>query len=762
VAAVKNSRRYLVIACLLPVAALLTTAARSHEPVSQELLAQFAKDGSDQEREARVLRLKQFRMADGMTQRAAYKVRRAALEASGKTAAETTRALTSGPYYSFPFTSHPELLSTGTVKTLTVLVDFKDMRAPGAASGLTADSIRKNIYQGGTPEAAPYESVRDYYRRASQGLLEIQGNVLGWHSLPGNRASYEPVKASAALPPEQRDAQQSLNDNTAIFNILASALDAADATHDFSQYDNDYDGDIDLVTIIYSGKSGNWGSFWWAYRWEFFAPAASTKLFDGLRVKQFVFQDADARAMAPMEFDPTTLIHETGHALGLADYYDYKPGQGPDGGVGGLDMMHANQGNQNAFSRYLLDWIKPTTLGFGQPATRTLNASGSSATSDKAIAIFPDITTSDAPSQEMFIIENRHPIGNDRGLPGRGILIWHIDASVSEGGDDFEYDNSYTPRKLIRLVRADNEADFGEYERATALTYFNSGNAFTPTSSPSSRDYLGRDTRIAIDQIGAPGETMTLRVGFTGPATPLPQPAPPTQAPVDALAVPPTIEAALQLPAVIDLDTLEAIDRALLRTTPAALASQWKANRDTQSVVPENRRTVLRLLASHWAAKDGESAVRALLDLPPEEAALRGEVRSALNAWANSAPSTAARWYLADEQKALRARPDSSLGEFPQLAFAGLYTANSLDAIRGIERLSSARDIMSAVDGILRASTLKGESIEALSAKFLASTPDIARARLQMARAVRDAEKSIKDQAKRREFRDALRQERAE
>jgi hypothetical protein len=115
---------------------------------------------------------------------------------------------------------------------------------------------------------------------------------------------------------------------------------------------------------------------------------------------------------------------------------------------------------------------------------------------------------------------------------------------------------------------------------------------------------------------------------------------------------------------------------------------------------------------------------------------------------------------LAEEQKPLRARPDSNLGVFPELAFAGLYAANSLDAIRGIERLSSTREIVSAVDGILRASALKGESIEALSAKFPASTPDIVRAQLQLARALRDAEKGIKDREKRKEFRDAMRQER--
>jgi hypothetical protein len=65
--------------------------------------------------------------------------------------------------------------------------------------------------------------------------------------------------------------------------MLSEVLDAFDATHDFAQYDNDNDGDIDLVTLLYAGPNTGWGSFWWAYRWAFFIPEASTKRFDGKR-----------------------------------------------------------------------------------------------------------------------------------------------------------------------------------------------------------------------------------------------------------------------------------------------------------------------------------------------------------------------------------------------------------------------------------------------------------------------------------------------
>jgi len=54
------------------------------------------------------------------------------------------------------------------------------------------------------------------------------------------------------------------------------------------------------------------------------------------------------------------VIHETGHALGLPDYYDYDDKVGPRGGVGGLDMMDNNWGDHNPFSKWLLGWLELT------------------------------------------------------------------------------------------------------------------------------------------------------------------------------------------------------------------------------------------------------------------------------------------------------------------------------------------------------------------------------------------------------------------
>src|SRR5256885_2308240 len=82
--------------------------AQAHEELSQKTLAEYVANGTLQERKDRIANLKQFRMTESHAQRAIYKMRRAALEASGVSPADAARALTSGPSMAFPYTARPE------------------------------------------------------------------------------------------------------------------------------------------------------------------------------------------------------------------------------------------------------------------------------------------------------------------------------------------------------------------------------------------------------------------------------------------------------------------------------------------------------------------------------------------------------------------------------------------------------------------------------------------------------------------------------
>jgi M6 family metalloprotease-like protein len=671
-------------------------------------------DGTFEERTERVRWLGEYRMSSALEQDAVYRLKKEALQASGMSSRDISQYFFGGRVMAFPYAATPQLKSSGTQKTLTLLIDFKDHRAEKELPGMTPDIFRQNIYGAGTAAAQrckPYESVNAYYKRASQGKVDIQGNVLGWYHFPKNRNEYEPP---AGLPEDQRAAAN----NLAIFKIVSEALNSLGASHDFAQYDNNNDGNIGLVTILYAGPNTGWFGFWWAYQWNFFVPDAETTTFGGKKLKQFVFSFVEKRDGS--DFDPTTLVHETGHAFGLADYYDYN---GKNGGVGGIDMMDANKGNQNAFSRWLLDWIQPEIIGGGSPAVHQLVASGSINNAHKAIAIFPKLHNGNAPGQEMFIVENRFRVGNDSGLarlPSDGLLVWHVAADPDAANTGFLYDNSYTERKLIRLMRADSADDFPYRVPAGPGTYFIPPREFTPNSTPNTNSYTGEGTNIVLTNISEPGETMSLKIGFLPSSSPSP---PAKQAPAaqqSAEPSPPAKQAAAQQSAEapkqdVDLSQMEKLLSEYRNATPEVLKTAWQ---EALKESPEQRASrqsevVRQLILTQWAAKDGNAAVQALLEQPTNEFTKEAFSR-VMETWANHNPASASKWYFAaGNQKEMENRDLAAGKLFAEPVFKWYAQNDYKKAVSLLDKVQVS-EIGGALNSIKEVATTEG------TASFLA------------------------------------------
>ena len=126
-------------------------------------------------------------------------------------------------------------------------------------------------------------------------------------------------------------------------------------------------------------------------------------------------------------------MHETGHILGLPDYYDYDGSIGPKGGLGGWDMMDYNWGDHNAFSKYLLGWIDPVVISSGTHQI-ILPPSGTTS-SDNTVLIMPNAVPDSF--GEFFLVQYREPgTGNDPLKTGlnKAVWIWHVDSTLSGGG----------------------------------------------------------------------------------------------------------------------------------------------------------------------------------------------------------------------------------------------------------------------------------------------------------------------------------------
>ena len=295
-------------------------------------------------------------------------------------------------------------------------------------------------------------------------------------------------------------------------------MQAQDADTDYAQYDNDGDGYIDAINVLWTGPTGAWLTFWWGYRWSFWVDDAATTTFDGKKLRYFTWQKLETRDNNK-DFNPTTLIHETGHLLGLPDLYDYKTGSGLKGGVGGFDIMDGNKGNPNGFSRWMMDWISPVVIGAGGLQSYNLRASGdNTATGNQAVVIFPNASSSQF--QEFFLVENRTRTGNDGGLsnlPADGLAIWHVDSTLTADGKDFAFRNTDSPtattHKLVRLVQADGLASIESNAAGVdAGDFWNLGDVFGTTTS---RDYAGVLTNATVSNISADGLGMTADIGFS-------------------------------------------------------------------------------------------------------------------------------------------------------------------------------------------------------------------------------------------------------
>ena len=384
-----------------------------------------------------------------------------------------------------PFAPPPSwrgLQTTGNVKLLTLLIAFSDYPPTN-----TQSYIHSNLFGRGDPARYPYESLAAYYTRSSYGQLAISGNTIGWYTTAYARSEV----------PQTTSGRE---------DLIKEALNYYNSTgHDFTQYDNDGDGDIDYLIIIWTGPNNGWANFWWGY-YTGFSDGSYT--IDGKTIDRISWQ-WESNPIGGI-FNPRVVIHETGHALGVPDYYDYDSTVGPLGGVGGLDMMHGNMGDHNCFSKWMLDWLTPTYVPFCETAM-PLRTSGEY---PDAVMVFPGAGSDDLFS-EYFMVQNRYRAGNDDTpeMPGNGLIIWHVDATLDASGASFLYDNSFTSHKLLRLMEADGLEEIESSGYADAEDYYIGGDEFGPNTIPNSSLYSGAASDVGVANISAVSPQMTVSVG---------------------------------------------------------------------------------------------------------------------------------------------------------------------------------------------------------------------------------------------------------
>jgi len=448
----------------LAAAALLLTyhqLALALEPPTREQIEKYRRNGTLADRVAAAYRIGNHRVAPHLV--------RSFGERFGVAAAKSEAMPSSLP-------------ATGSPNMFALLIEFSDHRGRFDAS-----HIDQGLFGDGHSSRYPYESLRDFYRRSSYGLLDIRGSTLGWYRTPYTRSAVE----------------QTAGGREALIFEAVSHFDRQG--HDFSRYDNNGDGRIDYFVVIYAGPPDEWVDFWWAY----YQPwSDDSYVVDGKRFSWYSFQGE-----GPSPYSPRVVIHETGHALGLPDYYDYDEpagtaGEGPPGGLGGLDMMDHNSGDHNCFSKFLLGWISPRIVSQG---SNQVSLRPSDTEADAALLMHGEAPFD--PYAEYFLVQYRRRQGNDADLPADGLMIWHVDARLHELGGVL-CNNSSTDHKLLRLMEADGLEEIEQEGRTDTGDFYRPGDAFGTATRPSSHRYDGAPTNLIVDSISQTNESMSFQASL--------------------------------------------------------------------------------------------------------------------------------------------------------------------------------------------------------------------------------------------------------
>lgn len=239
-----------------------------------------------------------------------------------------------------------DLPSVGDVEILVIPVTFEGYSHIGSEE--EREVVRNDLAYTffGESTSTGWESVSSYYYKSSYGKLNISGGVSPWFTLDKSPEELEKVSAYA--------------DPT--FYVLRKAIDwYKNSFDDIDRYDSNNDKVIDAVWLVYDAPSGYTSNdIWWAFTfWDYqngyvgiqdnYAYTYAWASYD------FMYEGEYTNGNDKLG-DAHTFIHETGHILGLDDYYDYDSKTSP---VGCLDMMDGNIGDHNSYSKFLMDWADP-------------------------------------------------------------------------------------------------------------------------------------------------------------------------------------------------------------------------------------------------------------------------------------------------------------------------------------------------------------------------------------------------------------------
>lgn len=349
---------------------------------------------------------------------------------------------------------------TGSPRAIVLLVQFANRPfkvQPRKAFNQYLNSMADKHQDFGNAEDRNTGSVKRYFSDMSGGKFKPQFDLYGPITMPKNVSYYGEGSSSMEKYRE----------------LVSEACTMMDDSLDFSMYDADKDGNVDLVYIIYAGYGESVSSIDFTLWPKAFVCGTEIKK-DGKYVRLAgISNELNGRPDGKYSSTSGLLIngvglfcHEFSHCMGLPDFYPTVSPQWTTANDKQDFDAYDNQGMEEwdvmdngiylyngysptaytAWEREKMGWLTIETLTKeGKVELKSIDEGG------KAYRIKNDKNTS---GNEYYIVENIQAKGWNKKLPASGMMVSHVEYeprafSVFHGGDNSVNNIKKHPRMTI-------------------------------------------------------------------------------------------------------------------------------------------------------------------------------------------------------------------------------------------------------------------------------------------------------------------------
>jgi M6 family metalloprotease-like protein len=372
--------------------------------------------------------------------------------------------------------------TSGTRNLICILMGFKDL--PFSKTQTNFNNLFNQVNY--TADGAT-GSVKDFYIENSYGQLDLNVTVAGPFVSNNDMAYY--------------GGNNTVGDDSNPRALVTEAVQKANATVNYANFDNDNDGSVDGVYVIFAGfgeEAGAPANAIWSHAWNI-----PTLTLDGKTISRYSCSP-ELRGNSGTGITRIGVIcHEFGHVLGSPDFYDIDYAtNGSYAGTGKWDLMAVGSWNNNgatpahhnAYTKTMVyHWATPTLLN-SDSQTTLYNAA------ENANSYYRFNTTT---ANEYFLIENRQQTKFDTYLPGHGMIIYHVDGnyiSAPKGGINAGSHQGMYP---VFANATGNPPDTYGSINSAGCPFPGTGNktSFTDVSTPSAKSWAGANTGKPITSI---------------------------------------------------------------------------------------------------------------------------------------------------------------------------------------------------------------------------------------------------------------------